>query len=296
MTVRSLVLLAVTLGACQRSSTVLRDSLGDAPDARFRVRLLRSTDAGASWTLDPTVIAHDVTSLHACTYQGEVWIPALRFVTEIPWWESALPSPFVDVLRSRDGVTWRAERVPVNVEGTTGGVDPACVVAPDGTLEMWFAELEGRGDPAHGNRPARIWRTRWNGVDAFIDGEVVTRGPSLIDPSPLYTPDGHLRLFLNQAGARIVEAEGDALTTRWEGVTVPHTTRIDTSALLLAQRADQPQRVQVRAVDGAGIGAPTTWDLPGVRSCESPSLTTLDATWLLFCVDRPPGPPPGVGP
>lgn len=286
-----LVLLAVTLGACQRSSTVIRASLGDAPDARFRVRLLRSTDVGASWTLDPAVIAHDVTSLHACTYQDEIWMTGLRFVTEIPWWESAFPAPFVDVFRSPDGTTWRADRIPLELD-THRAIDPACVVGPEG-LEMWVADLEGLGDPAEGSRDARIWRTRWNGSDTFDRGEVVFHGTSVVDPSPVYGPDGALRLFLNERAARIVEARGDQLLSRWEGVTVPGAATTPNGMLLLAQRADQPRSVLVRSIEpSGGLGPVQTWDLPGVHSCESPSLTTLGDIWWLFCVDRAPGPLP----
>lgn len=288
--------LALLAAGCQLGRDPLGGVIGDAPDARMRVRLFRSSDAGVTWTLDPQVVATDLTSLHACTYQGELWVPALRFVTGIPWWESAFPSPFVDVLRSPDGVTWRAERIPLDVEGTVGGVDPACVVGPDGALEMWFSEPEGRGDPALGGRPSRIWRTRWNGTDAFEDGEVVTRGTSLIDPSPYYGADGRLRLFLNEAGVRIVEAQGDALVTRWEGVTVPHATPTQGGGLLLAQRSDQPRTVQRRDIHPGGLDPPATWELSGVHCCESPSMTTQGDIWLLFCVDRPPGPPPGLEP
>ncbi len=290
MRLRVLALLAAALGGCQRGSGAIHEALGDAPDARFRVRLLRSSDAGATWTLDPRVLAHDVTSLHACTYQGEVWVSGLRFVTEIPWWESAFPAPFVDVFRSSDGAAWRAERIPLKLDAHRA-IDPACAVGPEG-LEMWVADLEGVGDPAQGSRDARIWRTRWNGSDAFEGGEVAFHGTSVVDPSPVYGPDGTLRLYLNERGARIVEARGDRLESRWEGVTVPDAVATPSGLLVLAQRADQPQRVLVRSLEGGALGPVRTWDLTGLRTCESPSLTTLGDTWLLFCVDRPVGTPP----
>lgn len=261
---------------------------------RFQVRSFRSTDRGRTWTLDPGVIAHDFTSLHACTFEGMVWLSGLRFVTEIPESESENPTPFVDVYRSRDGKTWTGDRIPLNIDDTIGGVDPACVVGPDG-LEMWFAEPEGRtGDPALGKRAIRIWRSHWNGRDAFYQGEVVMNGEGLVDPAPYYSDDGHLRLFLTEDGRNIVEAAEGIVLRRLRDITVPHVVESGSGSFLLGYRTVQPQRVYHRALEDERDEWAESWDLEGVRSCESPSLAILGETWLLFCVERS-GDTPGPG-
>jgi hypothetical protein len=274
----------LALAACDRSPAPIRAALVPNPSAHSQVRLLTSVDRGATWTLRPASLAHGVSSLHACTYEDTVWVPCVLDVRDIPWIESAFPVPFVDVLRSTDLVTWTADRIRIRAD-TTGGVDPACVVGPQG-LEMWFAEVAGTtGDPAQGNRDAKIWRTRWSG-DAFGEGEVVVSGTGLVDPSPLYV-DGALRLFLNQDGARIVESVAGRLVSTWAGVTVPAAVDLGGTRWLLAQEFRGGGMLPVASeLSPSGRGAPFPVRIDGqLQSCESPSMTTLGDTWLLFCVD-----------
>lgn len=282
--------MCVALLGCERSAAPIRAALGPDPAAGTQVRVLTSTDRGAHWQLAPTPIAHGVSSLHACTFEGTVWVPALLDVRDIPLLESAFPVPFVDVFRSTDLVHWTADRLRIRAD-TTGGVDPACVVGPDG-LEMWFAEVSGKeGDPALGGRPSQVWRTRWTG-EHFGDGEVVHAGVGLVDPSPTYV-DGALRLFLNQDGSRIVQATDGALATVWDRVTVPQVAELGDRRWLLGQAPRGPGMLPVaREITGAGLGAPFPIAMDAeLRSCESPSMTTLGDTWVLFCVDTQRGPP-----
>lgn len=274
----------LALVACDRSPDAIRAALGPDPTSHSQVRLLTSVDQGATWALRPNSLAHGVSSLHACTHEGTVWVPAVLDVRDIPWIESAFPVPFVDVLRSTDLEHWTADRIRIRGD-TTGGVDPACVVGPEG-LEMWFAEVSGSsGDPAQGNRASKIWRTRWAG-DHFGDGEVVVSGTGLVDPAPLYV-DGKLRLFLNQDGARIVESVADRLVPTWAGVTVPQAVDLGGTRWLLAQQMRGSGMLPVASDLSSGSpGTPFPVRIDGqLQSCESPSMTTLGGTWLLFCVD-----------
>lgn len=275
-------LLGAMLVGCGRSAEPLRAALGPG-DGPTTVWALTSQD-GVQWSRGATAVAHRLSSLHACTVEGEVWVPALLQVESIPPWESAFPWAFVDVLRSRDLVHWTADRLPISGD-TTGGVDPACVVGPDG-LEMWFAELEGTtGDPAQGDRPSKIWRSRWNG-SGFDRAEVMVRGTALIDPAPAYV-DGELRIFLNQAGQRIVEARGDTLTVVWERATVPVVYQAGGRSWLLAQYGHDLATPRIRSIEPGGLGAERSLDLRGaVRNCESPSITAYGSGLVLMCVER----------
>lgn len=293
--------LAVT-PACGRSPDPIRAALGPTPAADpnaeaqtghflsgTELRMLTSTDEGAHWSLSPDVIAHGVSSLHACTYEDTVWVPCLLDVREISWMESAFPVPFVDVLRSRDLVHWTADRIRVRAD-TKGAIDPACVVGPEG-LEMWFAEMVGSdGDPAQGDKPANIWRSAWR-EDQFDDAEVAHQGQGLVDPAPTYA-DGALRLFLNQDGNRIVELLEGRLISAWGQATVPQVAELGDRRWLLAQEPRGQGMLPVaRALGQAGtpggaLGPSFPIEIDGLlRSCESPSMTTLDGKWLLFCVD-----------
>ncbi|MDP2313408.1 MAG: hypothetical protein Q8P41_10915 [Pseudomonadota bacterium] len=276
--------LLLTMVACDRSPDPIRAALVPDPSADTQVRVLTSVDRGAHWALHAAPVAHGVSSLHACTYDDTVWVPAVLDVREIAWIESAFPVPFVDVLRSTDLVHWTADRIRIRAD-TTGGVDPACVVGPEG-LEMWFAEVSGReGDPAQGARPSKIWRTHWKD-DHFADGVVVHEGPGLVDPAPTYV-GGKLRLFLNKDGARIVEAVGDTLLPTWDGVTVPQVAELGGSRWLLAQQPRGPGMLPIAAeLTAGGRAASFPLQIDGaLSSCESPSLTTLGATWVLLCVE-----------
>ncbi len=279
--------LALLLTACAPDAAPLDAALGPDPAGGAEVRLLTSTDRGARWTLQANVIAHQLSSLHACTFEGVVWVPALLEVDHISWLESAFPSPFVDVLRSDDLVHWTASRVAIDAD-VRSVIDPACVVGPEG-LELWFADVQGSAtDPAQGARVSRIWRTHWNG-ERFIDGDVLYTGPGLVDPAPVYI-DGALRLFLNQDGARIVEVVGGTLTRAWDGVTVPQAVDLGGVRRLVAQQPRGPGMFPVfRDLSRAADGASTPITIDGqLRGCESPSLTTLGETWVLLCVDAPP--------
>ena len=301
---RTALYVALALGlfaGCRQThdgaSTAPRRQIGEPPerrveagqDFRFRVRYFRSTDQGATWTLDPAIVAHNFTSLHACYFEGTVWLSGLTFVTEIPESESANPSPFVDVFRSRDGKTWTGDRIPLDFD-VVGTIDPACVAGPGG-LEMWFAEMEGSsGDPAHGGRVSKIWRSHWNGKDAFHRGKIIVQGEGLVDPAPFYTTDGRMRLFLNKDGQNIVEAVDGRLVSRWKNITVPDALDPGTGPLLLAFRPGEPRQVYHRAFDEERFYPIDSWNLDGVRSCESPTLTTMGDIWLLFCVETGAGP------
>jgi hypothetical protein len=281
----------VLLSGCARESAPIRAALGPDAASETELRLLLSVDKGSTWVLQPQVVAHGVSSLHACTYEGTVWVPAILDVRDIPWYETAFPSPFVDVFRSDDLVTWRADRVPIQ-SSRIGGIDPACVVGPAG-LEMWFAEPAGRdGDPAQGGRRSQIWRTHWNGT-TFGAGEVVYTGLGLVDPAPSYLA-GELRLFLNADGDHIVEVAGGTLTRVWEHVTVPQVAELGDRRLLLAQRPSGPgMQPTARVLEGTKLGAEVQIPIQNaLRSCESPSLTALGSTWALFCVDASQRPVP----
>ena len=275
---------AVLLGAgCERDDTALQASLGAAASSTLNLRLLRSRDQGASWRLDEAVLAHGVSSLHACTVEGRVWVPALLDTRSIPWWETAFPIPFLDSFQSSDLTTWTAHRSPLRGD-TTGGVDPACVVGPRG-LEMWFAEVLGSfEDPAKGDHVSQIWRSRWLG-DRFGEAEIVTTGTGLIDPAPIYI-DGALRLFLNKDGDHIVELVGDTLVDRWMRVTVPAAVDLGDRRWLLGQAPRGPGMMPVaREILADGLGDPFPLAIDAeLHSCESPSMTTLGPEWLLFCV------------
>lgn len=271
------------IGACRRDDAPLRATLGADPTSSLRVRLLRSADRGATWSIDMAPLAHGVSSLHACTFEGEVWVPGLVDRRTIPWWETAFPLPFVDSFRSFDLATWGAHRIPLEGD-TTGGVDPACVVGPKG-LEMWFAETEGiDNDPAQGNLVAKIWRSHWIG-GRWGNSEVVYSGRGLVDPAPIYI-DGALRLFLNHNGHHIVELVNGQIVDRWENATVPHAVDLGDRRWLVAQAPRNGAMLPfAREILPESLGPPFPINIDSLlRTCESPSMTTLGPTWLLFCV------------
>lgn len=280
-------LLALLFVGCAPDATPIQAALGPDPGGGAEVRVFTSTDRGARWALQPGRIAHRLSSLHACTFEGVVWAPSLLEVDHISWFEEAFPSPFVDVLRSTDLNEWTAARIAIDAD-VRSVIDPACVVGPRG-LELWFADVRGSAtDPAQGARTSTIWRTHWDG-ERFGEGDVVYEGPGLVDPAPIYV-DGGARLFLNQDGARIVEVVDGALVRVWDGVTVPQAVELGGARWLVAQQPRGPGMFPVvrdlaRATDGASTPLPIDGQL---RACESPSLTTLGDTWVLLCVDAPP--------
>jgi len=252
--------------------------------ARFVVRSYTSPDLVA-WSGGQPV-AWSFSSLGAAVVGGELWVTGLQSLappTRIEEWRGQL---FVDLLATRDLVTWDLRRVPV--DGPRGGlIDPAPLAAPGGP-ELWFARVPGTGDPALGQRETEIFRGALSG-GRFTDVSPWLRDRDLVDPAPVLFR-GELEVFATRARREVVElAPGAAPRVVLADATVPHAFVVGDELWLLAQRGLDGRKVPVltRSADGATWSEPAPLDPdPALRSCASPVLARFGDAWVLLCVEE----------
>ncbi len=254
------------------------------------VRLFR--DAGAGFQPAGTAPIQGLTSLDAHAESETVLVAGLSHRLVPTLLAGFMPTLFVVALESTDAdlTRWVAHSWRVEASGAAM-IDPAIVTGPKGR-ELWFVQVEGLGDPAAGEKPSRVVRTRWTGT-RFAAATVVYEGRGVVDPSPIY--DGEAwRLFLTRNHREIVEVSSDRPEPRVvaSGLTVPHVTRVGDTLCLTAQDVSRgpSAAVELREVGGAW-GGPTPLQPAGDRdSCSSPSTVEhAGARWLLCAMERPGG-------
>lgn len=254
------------------------------------VRMFR--DAGAGFEPAGTAPIRGLTSLDAHAESETVLLAGLSHRLVPTLLAEYLPQLFVVVLESSDASLsrWVAHSWRVDAPGAAM-IDPAIVTGPKGR-ELWFVQVEGAGDPAEGEKLARVVRTRWTGT-RFAAAAVMYEGRGVVDPSPIYEGESW-RLFLTRNHREIVEVSSERAEPRVvaSGLTVPHATRVGDALRLTAQDGSRgvSAAVELQPVEGGWSGRTPLQPVGDSEPCSSPSTAQHGgARWLFCALERPGG-------
>lgn len=272
-----------------RAALVMLGFLGCASDspppdprlAQTQVRVFRSTNGGAYWTLDPEPLATGLDSLGLSVRKdGTWWLTGLDHSEEPPWWEWYIGPRVRGLERSPDG-QWQRRTWWPDVGDTRSVIDPQFLGD-----ELWFASrpTATSGDPADVDETVKL--------RVAPGGHVLYEARGLADPSPILFR-GTRHVFVTELGRGVVQLSGDPLspTHKWGGYTVPFATVIDDQIWLLSQILQNGRRYPVVNKSSDGV----TWSgwnpilpmLPkGPNTCTSPVIGQVEQTLLLLCVDE----------
>lgn len=286
------VLAPVLLAALAGCNTAPSDAdvLAAAVGTPGEVRLFR--DAGAGFEPAGTAPIQGLTSLDAHAESETVLVAGLSHRLVPTLLAEYMPTLFVVALESTDTnlTHWVAHSWRVEASGAAM-IDPALVTGPKGR-ELWFVQVDGPGDPAAGEKPARVVRTRWTGT-RFAAATVMYEGRGVVDPSPIYDGESW-RLFLTRNHREIVEVSADRPEPRVvaAGLTVPHVTRQGDTLRLSAQDGSHgpSAAVELQEVGGVWSGRTPLQPAGDREPCTSPSTVEhAGARWLLCAMERPGG-------
>lgn len=274
--------------------------LGCVPDhpppdprlAQTEVRVFRSADGGATWSLDPIPLAYGFDSLGlSIRPDGTWWVTGLDHKNEPPWWEWYLGPRVRGLERTPDG-TWRHRTWWPDLGDTRSVIDPQFFGD-----ELWFISRStgSSGDPADINEPVKLRVAPGDRVVYEVQG--------LADPSPVWFR-GEQHVFVTILDQGVVQLVGDPLVQKrsWPGRTVPFATVVNDEIWLLGQIIQEERRYPMVATSANGIAwsgwAPLLPILPdGPTTCTSPVLGQTDTELIVLCVDErvsgvAEGPPP----
>lgn len=254
--------------------------------AHGEVRLY--ADRGAGYATAGGAPIRALTSLDAYAEGDTVFMAGLSHGLTPSFWAEKFPTLFVTVLESPDLRRWSAHAWRVDAPGSSL-IDPALVQGPAGR-ELWFVQVDSHGDPAEGNLPSTVVRTRWDGT-RFTDAEAVFTGPGLVDPSPVFAGE-RWEVFLTHDHHEVVSiVEGDTATKLVRaGITVPHARREGGRVTLTAQWGGNGPATAVVLTrdDGQAWSEPRPVLPAGSHPCSSPSTVQRGRETLLFCAEERP--------
>ena len=289
-----MLLILLTLIACDRDAPVADQAVGPGPDRP--VWMFREKEG--RWTRSPDPVAHNASSLGLGRDGGELVLTMQCF-----WSDCGSESkrrthgPPVHALTTSDLKTWKAamwrlqdpdDRVPIDTEfrKTTD------------RAEVWYYGTRAgtMGDPAKHQEPHAIFSA------AIESGRLVNptmhiRGAGLADPSPL-TVAGEQWLFLTtRPGQAIGLARGTPLqiVREWQGVSVPHAMMVEDAIWLWAQRVERGVMVPVRSISHDRGQTWSDWSTPfavnDIAGCGNPVGAIFEGDPVVFCVNEPLGVP-----